>query len=186
MVEKKNIQTLPLCSETKAAYVQWNLRITDTLGARLLSLYIRTLHVLWWEIRLNLLFLATSSTRMPTKHVLKHKACPYLPGIHYYAVENVIILVITAPPPPSPPRDNINIEWYNKYEGHDVSIDQSNCPEWFELWQHLYTCRQHMDMDSRYRMCVLTLLAQALHRKAQGTRLLVASLEAKRLVSTSN
>ena len=29
--------------------------------------------VLWWEVRLNLLFLATLSTQMPTRHVFKHK-----------------------------------------------------------------------------------------------------------------
>ena len=45
--------------------------------------------------------------------------------------------------------DDINIEWYNKYKCHNVSNVQNSCPEWIELWKHLYTCKQLMDMDSK-------------------------------------
>ena len=36
--------------------------------------------VLWWEVRLNLQFLATSNTQISTKHVLKHKTCHLYPA----------------------------------------------------------------------------------------------------------
>ena len=57
--------------------------------------------VLWWEVQLNLLFLGTSSTQIPTKCVLKHKTshllypagvrdCMLLKGLNFVVISDTI------------------------------------------------------------------------------------------------